>query len=210
MLEDIAYLNLGHYRNSADYEESCHISGQGYLVVDIGTMSHAQFKDANPSGITFGARSGLAGPGFKAQLLSMGENSMNLESMTKKEDQMRMIAAKMITPKTAQETAEGERIGAASEVSQLSIAVSNAESGLERMLRYACLFEGADPDQVKVRLNREFYPETMSPQEAVAMMQLFDRGIIDSEDVIYKAEKVEWVNPDRETERQDESGMINE
>lgn len=200
MLLDIAEININHYINSADFEDASHMSCQGFMIVDTGQVNSQQFIELNPNGVQFGSRRGLVGQGFKAQLLQMNENSQPMEGMTKKEEQMRAIAAKMITPNTAQETAEAARIDAASEISQLETLVSNVESGLERLLRYACLFVGADPEQVSVKLNREFYPDTMSPQEATMFMLFLDRGVADKKDARDRMARAGMVDPERTLE----------
>jgi len=198
MLEDIAYLNLGHYINSADFEESCHMSGQGYMVIDTGLVDSEKFREINPNGVRFGSRGGLCGQGFSAQLLQLSPNSQPMEGMTKKEEQMRAIAAKMISPTTVQQTAEARRIDSASEVSRIETLLSNAEKGLERLLGYACDFMGGDKDKISIKLNRELFPETLTPQEITASMLMFDRGIIDKIDVRDRIKRIGIVDPERD------------
>ena len=58
ILYDIARVNIGHFRNSADQENNLSVHGGGTLVVST-DMSTEAFQAANPGGITVGENSGL-------------------------------------------------------------------------------------------------------------------------------------------------------
>jgi hypothetical protein len=69
-LSDIADVNIAHYQNSADYEESCFLTGQPTLFLTH-SLSMDQWLEYNPNGIKLGSRSGFV-LGDIVQNLSMG------------------------------------------------------------------------------------------------------------------------------------------
>jgi hypothetical protein len=178
-LYGLATVNIGHYRNSADYEEGVYMHGQGTLFIDIGQMNPDTFKEHNPSGVLIGARRGhVLGQGGKAQLLQMGPNSAAKEAMDAKEQQMVAIGARLITKGGSNQTAEEARITASGESSVLSNLTGNASEAIEAALEAAAQFVGEDPSKVLFQLNQEFFDVGYDPQIAVAKMQELDRRLI--------------------------------
>lgn len=197
LLYDIAAVNLAHYRNSADYEESLFIAGQPSLFI-TSEMSAEQFAQANPSGINLGSRAGhFLGTNGSATLLQATANSPLRESMQDKLADMLAIGAKLISAKGGTETAEAARIRAAGDASALETLVGNASDGMEAALEWMAAFMGADPAAVNFSLNREFFPETMTAQDVMAFIQLADRGDIAQSDVRDRLRKAGWVSSDR-------------
>ncbi|MCR8589354.1 DUF4055 domain-containing protein, partial [Salmonella enterica subsp. enterica serovar Typhimurium] len=107
----LAELNIGHYRNSADNEESSFVVGQPTLFIYPGeNLTPQSFKEANPNGIKFGSRCGHnLGYGGSAQLIQAGENNLARQNMLDKEQQAIQIGAQLISP-TQQITAQSARI----------------------------------------------------------------------------------------------------
>ncbi|WP_051076910.1 DUF4055 domain-containing protein [Faucicola boevrei] len=115
-LYDLAVLNLAHYRNSADYEESNFIAGQPTLFITGLTESwyHDVIKDGNP--IRLGSRSAnLLGSGSNAFLLQATANSGLREAMTDKKEQMIALGAKLVEPNNINKTATQAQSDNASE-----------------------------------------------------------------------------------------------
>ncbi|MGL6007890.1 MAG: DUF4055 domain-containing protein, partial [Culicoidibacterales bacterium] len=82
---NLANLNLAHFRNSADYEESVFLTGQPTPVYTGLTEDWVNnyFKD----GIPFGSRASVPLPqGAIAQLLQAAPNTLAYEAMTHKEE----------------------------------------------------------------------------------------------------------------------------
>lgn len=178
-LYGLAVVNIGHYRNSADYEEGVFMHGQGTLFIDVGNMTQDDFTKANPNGILVGSRAGhVLGQGGKAQLLQMLANSAAKEAMDAKEQQMIAIGARLITAQGSNQTAEEARINASGESSVLSNLTGNVSEAIEASLEYAAIFAGANPEEVEFRMNQEFFEGKYDPQEAMARMQELDRGLV--------------------------------
>lgn len=207
-LYDLAQVNIGHYRNSADYEEGVFIHGQGTLSVSS-EMSNDQFKAANPDGIMVGARAGhFLGPNGSMDLLQMEANSAAREAMLDKQDQMIAIGARLITSKSSNETAEAARISASSETSILSTIVDNVSSGVTQALKFTCRFMGADEESVEFQLNKEFFDKTLDPQMVMALIQLADRGDIAKTDIRHELRKADFFKEGRTDEEIDSEAEV--
>lgn len=200
LLYDIAAVNLAHYRNSADYEESLFIAGQPSLFISS-DMSVQDFAQANPSGIQLGSRSGhFLGMNGKAELLQAAPNGPLREAMQDKLADMLAIGAKLVSSAAGAETAEAARIRASGDASALETLVGNASEGIEAALEWMAAFMGADPGAVEFALNREFFPETMTAQDVMAFIQLADRGDIAQADVQERLRRAGWIRNDRTSE----------
>ena len=181
-LADIADVNIAHYRNSADYEESCFITGQPTLFITH-SLNMEEWYEYNPEGIKLGARAGhVLGESGSATLLQPNANNLVLEAMKAKEGQMVAIGARIITDRGNNETAEGARIRFASENSVLGDIVGNLSAALEQCLLWCGEFMGAG-DDVEFAINREFYDKSVDPQLIMSMVTLMDRQIISDQDI---------------------------
>lgn len=209
-LSDIADINMAHYRNSADYEESCFLVGQPSLFITH-SLSPDQFRDYNPQGIKLGSRAGhVLGETGSATLLQANPNNLVLEAMRLKEQQMVMIGARIITDRTANETAEGARIRFASENSVLGDLVGNLSEAIETCIGWVGLFMGVDTEDMKFQINNEFYDKSVDPQLIMSMIQLLDRQIIGDQDIFDRLKSGGIVEPERTLEDvREEQGLTN-
>ena len=181
-LADIAEINIAHYRNSADYEESCFLTGQPSLFITH-SLNPEQFREYNPDGIKLGSRAGhVLGESGAATLVQAAANSLVSEAMGKKEQAMIMIGARIITDRGGNETAEGARIRFASENSVLGDVVSNLTEALKMCIKWISEFMGSS-DEYEFYLNTEFYDKAIDPQLVMSMIQLLDRDIIGEVDI---------------------------
>ena len=90
-LSDIADVNMAHYRNSADYEESCFITGQPTLFITH-SLTQEQWSEYNPEGIKIGSRAGhVLGETGSANLLQANPNNLVMVAMNAKEQQMVLL-----------------------------------------------------------------------------------------------------------------------
>ena len=179
-LSDIASLNIAHYRNSADYEESMRTSGNPTLFL-TSDMSWQQFADANPDGISLGSRRGhFLGANGDAKLLQMTEVSALERAMAEKIESMQRLGAKLATQGGGVETAEAARIRAAAETSVLSTIAGNVSDAMTLALGYMAMFEGVavDENDIEFSVNREFFPVTFDAQEMTAMAGMVKDNIL--------------------------------
>jgi len=208
-LYDLAVLNRGHYRNSADYEESIYICGQPSLFIST-EMSKETFDDFNPGGVRLGVRSGHnLGPNGKADLLQANPNQLVATAMKEKMVEALLIGARLIAPPGGRETAEAARMRYASQNSALYIVVNNISKAVQICLQWALKFMSKDSYKCEFKLNDQFYDETADPNMLNAMQMLLDRGVISKNDVRYYGRKTGFILEDKtDDEIEEEAGQI--
>lgn len=206
ILADIAGVNLAHYRNSADYEESCFVVGQPTAV--IAGLSQGWIDDNFKDGLMVGSRRAILLPeGGSGTFLQANPNQMPSEGMAKKEEQMVKLGARVIQDNGGVETAEAARIRFAGQNSKLGTLITNWEEGLENVVYWLGLFMGVD-GEVEIEINKQFYEASLDPQAVIAQIQLLDRGVIGQSDVRNKLRKSGWIDHERTDEEIDEeNGM---
>ena len=137
-------------------------------------------------------------------------NNMVAEAMKSKEAAMIMIGARIITDRTGNETAEGARIRFASENSVLGDLVGNLSQGLNQAIQWVCEFMGAPVDDIKYKINDEFYDKSVDPQLIMSMVTLLDRSIIAEQDIFDRLKSAGVIDPERTLDAvQDERGVAN-
>ncbi len=192
VLYDIARVNIGHFRNSADHENNLSIHGGGTLVVST-DMSPEAFQSANPGGITVGENSGLIlSEGGKAELLQLNAASAIGAEMAHKEQMMVQIGAKIIT-KTGTRTAEEARIQATSENSMLDTMVGNMDEAFTKVLKDCRAFISATEAEIVFSLNSDFWQDSIAPQEIMAMIQGNDAGVMPKIDIVRRLMDAGWI-----------------
>ena len=209
-LADIAEVNIAHYRNSADYEESCFITGQPTLFITH-SLSFDQWQEYNPSGIKLGARAGhVLGENGSATLLQANPNQLVMEAMKEKEKAMIAIGARIITDRGGNETAEGARIRFASENSVLGDIVSNLSEAIEICIKWVAEFMGVTVEDCEFNINTEFYDKSVDPQMIMSMVTLLDRELIGEQDIFDRLKSAGLIEPGRTLEDvREERGEIN-
>ena len=161
---DLATLNIAHYRNSADYEESCFISGQPTLWMS--GLTQEWWEDVLKKKIMMGSRAAIPLPeNGSADLLQSLPNTMPFEAMGHKERQMVALGAKLIEPRTIERTATETEIETASDNSVLATAAKNVTSSILWALGVCSEFIGNVGAEIKFELNTNFDLTSMSSEE---------------------------------------------
>jgi hypothetical protein len=174
---DLASLNIAHYRNSADYEESCYIVGQPTPVV-IG-LTQDWLDNVLKGVINFGSRGGIPLPvGASIELLQATENTMIFEAMETKERQMVALGAKLVEQKAVQRTAFETKVEATGEGSILSSTTHNIQAAYEWALKICAMFEGDDGATIKFELNTDFDIAKLTPEEQAKAIDSWQKGAI--------------------------------
>lgn len=180
-LYDIAEVNLAHYRNSADYEESSFMVGQPTLFIYGLTQSWVDKNYKN--GLALGSRGGITAPeNSGAELLQVNENNMPRSGMEFKEKQMIMIGTRLIQDSAGVETAEAAKIRFAGQNSKISSLIVNVESAFKQSIEWAGEFMGST-GEVSISINKELYDKTIGPQMVIALIQAMDRSVIAKSDL---------------------------
>jgi hypothetical protein len=186
VLYDIAVVNIGHYRNSADWENNLSVHSGGTIV--LGTeQTDEEWKKANGDGeILLGEGNGirLSGQGAFAELLQLDSAQAIMEEMKNKEQRMIQIGARIISKdKGENETAKAASIRVSSENSILDTMVGNVDEVINKALEDVMLFVGTT-GEIEFSLNRDYWVDQLDPQLAMALIQLHDINALPIADII--------------------------
>lgn len=174
---DIAELNIGHYRNSADYEDSVYMVGQGTPVA-IGITS-SYMKDVwKDKPMQLGSRGVIPLPpqgDFK--IVQMEPNGAVKEAMDQKEKQMAMLGAQLVEQQTVQRTLGEAQMERAVIESVLVQCAKNAAQAIQKALRWCALFYGAEEDGIYFELSTDFAITKLSPEERKQVLAEWQGGL---------------------------------
>jgi len=189
LMLDISFLNLGHYRNSADYEESVYMVGQP--TPWLAGLTQSWVDDVLKGKIMLGSRSCVPLPeGGTAGLLQANPNTLPKEAMDQKEELMIALGAKLVEKREVKVTATEAGLNEASATSVLAGCVANVSAAYARALAWVASFqnvtipEPADgmDEGLLFELNREFAVARLSPEEQSSIMGLYTGKLITFEE----------------------------
>lgn len=174
---DLAELNIAHFRNSADLEESLFIS-QPTLVVS--GLTEQWVNDVLDNGIAIGSRSGILLPvGGSAQLLQPDPNDKIQVAMRHKEEQMKALGAKLVESQSGQaKTALQASQEGADETSVLSTISNNLSDCFTKAIRACGRYVGIATDGLFVTFNTQFNFSKLSPEQIDRLVSLWQGGAI--------------------------------
>lgn len=167
----ICRINIGHYNNSAAYEDSVHTVGQvqpwasGLTVADV--------KEMEAEGMYFGSGR-LIGVASGEQLgfAQAAPNMLSREAMDKKVQDIIGLGGMFIMPGSATKTAtqsEGEQIV---QHSILSLIASNISEAYTSALQWVCRFMGIEPpEDMEYTLCQDFVAKNADAQMFSALLQ---------------------------------------
>lgn len=178
VMEPICELNIGHYRNSADNEESSFVVGQPTLFIAPGENINAeQWLALNPDGIKFGSRRGHnIGAGGTAMLVQAEANNLAKQNMLDKEDQAVKIGAQLISP-TQNVTDESARTQRSADNSVLATIGQNVSSAYQKAITACGEFMGVT-GEIKFVLSNEFFDSIMTAQDRAAWLADINMGVM--------------------------------
>lgn len=173
----LASVNIGHYRNSADYEESVFMLGQPTAY--FAGLKDEWVKNVLGDTVYLGSRRILPLPeGASAGILQVSPNTLAFEAMKHKEAQMVALGAKLVQNRSVQRTAFETDIDNTSEMSTLSSVASNVGKAFLRALKSAAKYTGDDPSQIKFDINSAFDLINLSPEERLQLIKEWQAGAI--------------------------------
>lgn len=167
-LEGIATLNIGHYRNSADYEEAAFMVGQPTVWAAGLDRQWIQevFKDQT---LHIGSRAIVPLPKDASMgILQAQANSMPLEAMALKEKQMAALGAKLVEPAQVQRTLGEARLHEATSSSILVTCVKNVQAAYLKAFEFAKQFHG-EGGSITLQISTDFAISRLDPNERQVM-----------------------------------------
>lgn len=185
-LLDIAELNIAHYRNSADYEESCFMVGQPTPV--LAGLTKQWVDEALGGRVRFGSRGAIPLPvGGSAELLQASENTMPMEGMKHKEDQMIALGAKLIENSGTQQTATEATQDHVMDNSVLGTCARNVSKAYRKALNWAWLYMTGeivdDPEVIDYELNTDFASRMLTAADRTEIVSEWQKGAITWEEM---------------------------
>lgn len=176
-MRDLVEVNIAHFRNSADYEESCFLCGQPTLFMS-GLTEH-WVKNVLKGTVTMGSRDAVPLPtGAVPTMLQAQPNGMIKEAMDQKERQMVALGAKLIDSDKTQRTLGEVSMESAAQNSVLSRVAKNVSSAYTKALKWVSEFMGKEDHEMAYELNSDFDIAKMSPEELQAVISAWQSNAI--------------------------------
>jgi len=191
-MDDIAQINISHYRTSADLEWGRHFTGLPTPVVSG--------VDASSS-LRIGGMSAwiLPDPGAKAMYLEFtGQGLQSLEkALGEKQGQMASMSARMIDQGTrGSEAAETVRLRYLSETASLTQIVESVEKALNHVFHIIAQMLRVT-GEIKIELSRDFLAAKLTAQDLTALFNAYFQGGISKESLVYNLRRGELLDPKR-------------
>lgn len=198
-LGDIAFLNLAHYRNSADYEDSVYMIGQPQMWMSGLTEEWRDWLQTK--GVYLGSRAPLMLPqNGQAGLIQAQPNTLAKEAMDAKEKQMAALGARLIqainTVKTA--TQQESEDGVAHSV--LSLCCENVSAGYRKALGWCATFANADGQDVEFTISGEFTRSALDAQTLTVLMQMVQAGVMPLSDFWDRMRDAGYISSDKDND----------
>lgn len=184
IMYDLASVNIAHYRNSADYEEACFITGQPTPALT--GLTESWVKDVLNGRVEFGSRAAIMLPvGGAAELLQAEENGMIKEAMEGKERHAAALGAKFVEQKQVERTAFETKVDKMSETSILAQISVNVSTAMTWALIWCDRFMGGASAEgaVEFKLNKDFDISSLTVEQQGTIVAQWQAGSITFEEM---------------------------
>jgi hypothetical protein len=205
-LFDLCSLNIAHYRNSADYEDSAYIVGQPQFWMS--GMDERWLMDLEQKGIVVGSRAILPIPvGGSAGVLQAQPNTLARQAMLDKEQQMASLGARLLSSTSQVKTATQQNSEDASAHSVLSLCCNNVSMALSKCLSWAAKFENVtlvansdgddDADDNSFAINTDFLGTNLDAPTLATLLAMVQAGKIPESDFWQALRNIELIDPEK-------------
>lgn len=197
-LYDLAEVNIAHYRNSAEYEDTTFMCGQVQPVV-VGLDEH-WVNLLKEQGLKIGSRTLFPLPrdaDFK--FVQAEPNPLPLEAMKHKEGQMVALGAQLITSTGQARTATEADADNAQNTSVLAIAAGNVSEAYSKCLQWVAEFMGATGNALYT-LSQDFAKYTLDAQLLTALVMAWQSGKLPEGDLWTQFRKYGLIDPEKTDE----------
>jgi len=162
-LESLALMNIAHYHNSAEYENSVFYAGQ---VQPVMTELDSEWRDwLQEKGVRLGSGNVLMLPvGGKFDFVQPDERTLAKSAMEAKEKYMASLGAKLLEENQVVKTATQSNNEALSQYSVLSLCVANLNEAAENVLRWCAMYFGAG-DKARFSIKQDFARGKLSTED---------------------------------------------
>lgn len=194
-LYDLAVLNIAHYRNSADFEESAFFVGQPQVWMS--GLDEGWVKLLNEQGIYFGSRAILPLPlNGQAGLIQAQPNTLAREAMQDKEKMMAAIGARLIMSGSAAKTATQQDSEDTVAHSVLSLACDNVSAAYKRALAWVANFARVT-GELEFSIPTDFTKRTVDVTELQTLLQYVQAGKLPESELWSRLRQVGIISSDK-------------
>jgi len=177
IMYDLASLNIAHYRNSADYEQTMFIAGQSTLVLTGANNETTYSVDSKEPTIKLGVnRAILLKNGGTATLLQAKSNTGLFEAMDTKEKQMAALGAKFLKTSDVVKTAYQVKVENPSQSTILGNCAANVARAYTDLLKYCHVICGKEPEKARFELNTDFEYNRVGSEEITTATNCYLSG----------------------------------
>ena len=210
-IEPVAMVNLAHYRNSAEYEQTIFYAGQVQPVInelDDNALQYLNAVDENGrkvNPIVLGSQSVLTLPqGSNFNFVKADEGTIAKEGMTEKLQYMQLLGAKINDINEVAKTATQSDNEQMTKHSVLSLCVSNLNEAMEKVLRWVAQYYGSG-DKAKFTIKQDFAKGKLSLEDMKFWQSEFANQSISAETYFYikKNGKIPEIDYEEEQKRID-------
>ena len=194
----LARINLSHYRNSAEYEDSIFYVGQAQPWMSGVDQRHVDMMKTN--NMYIGSRSLMGVPsGESFGFASADANPLVRQAMLDKLEMMIGLGARFIQESGVAKTATEDDNDDKKQNSTLSLISGNVSDAYVQALKWAAMYMGETTESV-FELNKEFTSPKATAQELQAMVAGFIQGAIPLGDYFRWMKKVDLTDKEKTIE----------
>ncbi len=193
-LFSLAEINLGHYRNSADYEDSLFFCGQ---VQPYLSGLDAEWRDhLEKSGVKLGSRSPLMLPANGNFAYAQAQpNMLAKEGMDSKRDYMVSLGARLVEQNNAVKTATQATGDQTAATSVLGMCCSNVSEAYTQALKWCARYMGQKDTEVSYQISQEFIAKAVDAGLISAIVGAWQGRAIRGQDMVRSLQRMDVIDP---------------
>lgn len=201
LMREITRINIGHYRNSADYEESVFFCGQAQSWMSGVDEQHLKMMKEN--GMYVGAPTMLAVPsGEQFGFAVAPENTAVSAAMKAKIEMMIGLGARFLQPGTAVKTATQAAGDLAMQHSVLSLVANNISEAYTQCIKWCALFLNLEYDpEMAYTIAQDFVKPNADAGMIQQIVASWMSGALPASDMWEWLRKNEIINPEKSNEQ---------
>lgn len=195
----LAEINLGHYRNSADYEDSVFFCGQ--VQPWISGLNDEWRDYLEKQGVVFGSRSPLLLPANGSSgFIQAQPNMLVKEALDTKLEYMIALGARFVEQNGAAKTATQSQGDQAAATSVLAICCSNVSKAYTQALKWCHVYLGKPDKGVRYQISQEFVSCTIDSALITSLISARDSGLLRDTDIVRLLQKMDIADPSLSTD----------
>lgn len=207
---DLVNVQHKHYMLSCDYANGLH-------VVGLPTPYITGIKKTDDLVLNLGTDTTLAIPNPASKVGFLEFQGQGLDPMekalTKLENMLAALGARLVETSKNQmksETAEGVRTREAAATAVLSSIIYAVEKGFTKALRWMAEWEGYDPNEVQIKINRELVESRIDSNTMNALLNLLQQQAISYETFYHNLEEAGFTLPGVDYKKEIQNILSNE